>query len=203
MLKHGMDVVRLTTDFLNPGQIPVQAMDAPLYAMAKHIQWKWPETHGEAKYVVMFGGLHIKMAMWKTFGDYLEDFCWTTALTQAEVASSGTAHSFLHCCHLTRTRQAHQVSALALAELQEDAFLSTDQEDTVEAKEAWRQDMIRKSPAFQYWDTVLHLELLDFVFIRAHREKNFSLYIESLKALVPWFFALDHPNYSHWIPVHI
>ena len=46
MLKHGMDTVQLTTEFLNPGQIPVLAMDAPLYALAKHIQWKWPETHG-------------------------------------------------------------------------------------------------------------------------------------------------------------
>ena len=24
-----------------------------------------------------------------------------------------------------------------------------------------------------------------------------------MKALVPWFFALDHQNYSRWLPVHI
>ena len=34
MIKHGMDVVRLATEFLNPGQIPVIAFDAPLYALA-------------------------------------------------------------------------------------------------------------------------------------------------------------------------
>ncbi len=34
--------------------------------------------------------------------------------------------------------------------------------------------------------------------------KDFSLYVESLKALVvPWFFSLDHQNYSRWISVHI
>ena len=27
--------------------------------------------------------------------------------------------------------------------------------------------------------------------------------MESLKALVPWFFALDHHNYARWIPIHI
>ncbi len=28
------------------------------------IQWCWPESHGENKHVVMFGGLHIEMALW-------------------------------------------------------------------------------------------------------------------------------------------
>ena len=46
------------------------------------------------------------------FGDYLEGSGWTTALTQANVASSGTADSFLSASHLTRTRHGHQVSLL-------------------------------------------------------------------------------------------
>lgn len=29
------------------------------------------------------------------------------------------------------------------------------------------------------------------------------LYVESLEALAPWFFALDHTNYARWIPIHI
>ena len=60
MIKHGMDVQRKATQFLNPGQIPVMAVDAPLYALAKFVQWNWPQTHGEDKCVVMFGGLHIE-----------------------------------------------------------------------------------------------------------------------------------------------
>ena len=42
MIKHGMNVLCLATEFLNPGQIPVVAFDAPLYALAKFTQWKWP-----------------------------------------------------------------------------------------------------------------------------------------------------------------
>ena len=72
MIKHGMDVLREATQFLNPGQIPVVALDAPLYALAKYIQWNWPQTHGEDKYVAMLGGLHIEMAIWNTYGDYLQ-----------------------------------------------------------------------------------------------------------------------------------
>ena len=39
MVKHCMDVQRQATEFLNPGQIPVTAVDAPLYALAKLVQW--------------------------------------------------------------------------------------------------------------------------------------------------------------------
>ena len=36
-----------------------------------------------------------------------------------------------------------------------------------------------------------------------HFEKvTFSLYIEALDSLLPWFFVLDHPHYSRWLPVH-
>ena len=37
------------------GQIPVVTFDLPLFALAKQIQWTWPESYGEDKLVVMFG----------------------------------------------------------------------------------------------------------------------------------------------------
>ena len=58
------------------------------------------------------------------------------------------------------------------------------------------KNMINKSPTFQYWDTVLHMEITGLIFVRAHREQNFPPYVETLKALVPCFFALDHHNYA-------
>lgn len=33
MIKHGMDVQRKATQYLNPGQIPVTTFDQPLYAL--------------------------------------------------------------------------------------------------------------------------------------------------------------------------
>lgn len=202
MVKHGMTVQLKAIQFLNDDQIPVTVFDAPLFALAKLVQWKWPNTHGEGKHVVMMGGLHIEMAMWSTFGDYLEGSGWAAALTQACVASSGTVDSFLKASHLTRTRYAyaHQVSAVALAKLQEEAYASTDE---LLPKEAWRESMRDCSPMFHYWDTILSLELMGHVFVRAHRKKNFSLYLDSLKEIIPWFFALDHYHYARWMPVHI
>ena len=113
MIRHSMDIVKAAVQHLNPGQTPVLAADQPLYALAKKIQWTWPATHGEDHFVIMFGGLHIEMATLKLLGDWLEDSGWTNALVQAEIASSGTANSFIHASHVTKTRHAHQVTAEA------------------------------------------------------------------------------------------
>ena len=56
---------------------------------------------------------------------------------------------------------------------------------------------------FQYWDLVLEFEILALIFIHAHHINDFNLYLVSLKALTPWFFALDLINYARWIPIHI
>ena len=46
-----------------------------------------------------------------------------------------------------------------------------------------------------------------FKFSSLHRPSSqrarLPLYVESIKALVPSFFALDYQNYSSWISVHI
>ena len=200
MIKHGMDVQREAIQYLNPGQIPVTTFDQPLFALAKLVQWKWPVTHGESVHVVMLGGLHVEMALWNTLGDLLEASGWTTALVEADIASSGTADSFLKVSHLTRTRHAHQVTLLTLQKLQREAFV---QSESNLSKAAWRNDMLKKSPTFMFWDLVLRYETLILIFVRAHREKNFSLYVQVLEELTPLFFALDHVNYSRWMPVHI
>ncbi len=201
MIKHGMDIVQQITSHLNPGQIPVTTFDQPLFALAKTVQWCWPESYGESKHIVMFGGLHIEMALWSTIGDLLEGSGWTTALLEAGIATSGVAESFLNASHLTRTRHSHQVTILALSKLQYEAWQEVVQND--ESFEAWKQRMIGESPTFKYWEIVRQFEILVCVFVRAHRTKNFNLFVESLEALVPWLISLDHTHYARWIPVHI
>ena len=105
-IKHGKNVIRQATTFLNPGQVPVITVDQPLFALVKMVQWKWPTSHGKQAFVVMMGGLHIEMAPWSAVGDLLDGSGWTTALIEADVSSSGVADSFLKASHLTRTRYA-------------------------------------------------------------------------------------------------
>ena len=203
MIKHGMDVARQATNLLNPGQIPVITFDQPLFALAKLVQGHFPATHGEGQYVAMLGGLHTEMALWNVLGDLLEGSGWTSALSEAEVFSAGTAESMLNAAHLTRTRHALQATLLTLHILQREAFLSCIGSEHEETAEAWRLQIIAKSPTFMFWDLILRYETLILIFVRAHRERNFHLYLNVLEELALLFFALDHVNYARWLPVHI
>ena len=206
MVEHGLDLVKKITDFLNPGQIPVLACDCPIFILCKKIQWNFPQTHGEDKFLIMFGGLHVEKALWTALGKFLNGSGWTEILTEAEIATSGTVDSFLKSSHITRTRHVHQISALTLSKLQKDAFLGENAGLLDEEKfEKWRVTMTETSPTctFKYWDMVLRIEIQILIFIRAHREKDFPLYVEALESLAFLFFAMDHFNYSRWIPVHL
>ena len=66
----------------------------------------------------MFGSLHIEMAALKTLGVWLQGSGWV----QAEIATAGTADSFLRASHVLHTRRAHQVTAAALYILQHRAY---------------------------------------------------------------------------------
>lgn len=49
--------------------------------------------------------------------------------------------------------------------------------------------MRKTSPMFLYWDTVFNLELTGLIFVRAHRERNFLLYLKKLQlchGFLPW-----------------
>ena len=202
-LKHAMKKIRDTVAFLNPGQTPVIAADQPLYAPLKQIQWEWPE-YGEDKFVIMFGGLHIEMAALKSLGTLLEDSGWTSAIVEAGLASSGTADSFLTASSVTKTRQAHQITACTLYKLMRGAYEGYCSEDSSTLTfEEFHDQWMHESPQFQFWHLVLDMELIIFILIRSFREGNFTLYREALSGLIPYFFANNSMNYARWLPVHL
>ena len=49
-VRHVMDNIKDIVSFLNPGQVSVIAADQPIYAVAKQVQWHWPENYGEASF---------------------------------------------------------------------------------------------------------------------------------------------------------
>lgn len=58
-------------------------------------------------------------------------------------------------------------------------------------------------PQFAYWMLVFKLQLCVLQLVNSVLSADFKKYIESLTMLMPWFFALDHINYAHWLAVHI
>ncbi|CAE1259085.1 unnamed protein product [Acanthosepion pharaonis] len=205
-IKHAMKKVREVVAFLNPGQTPVLAADQPLYAMAKEIQW--PEEYGEDKFVIMFGELHIEMTALKSIGSMLADSGWTSALVEADVASSRTADSFLLATNVTKTRQAHQVTACSLFQLLKKVYSSYLAEHSDGDEEAfsfveWCDSRKKESPQSAFWFSILNMELTILTLVRAFREGNFNLYRESLSELIPYLFANNNVNYARWLPIHL
>jgi hypothetical protein len=113
MIAHSMRVIKVAVEHVNPSQAPVIALDQPLFALTKQIQWKIP-GFGEYKFVVMMGGLHIEMASFKMLRKWLSGSGWPEVMCNAAVATQGIAESFLSASHVTRTRRAHQVTAASL-----------------------------------------------------------------------------------------
>ena len=146
------------------------------------------------------------LSLFQLLGDWLEDISWTNALVQADIASSGTADSFIRASHVTKTHHAHQVIAASLYTLLHQAYsedAKLNDADTMQSFEEWCTKRARESVHFNYWLKTLSLELLLLRYIRSIREGNFQLYVESLTQIMPWMFALDHTNYSRWLSVHI
>ena len=133
MIYHGMNVIIAVSNHLNPGQTPIMTVDQPFFTIAKKIQWKFPDTHGENQFVVILGAMHTEKMVLDMLGDWLEGSGWTTALTNSGITSSGVAESFIGVSHLTRTRYFHQVTALALYTLflraHDQYFISTSEND--------------------------------------------------------------------------
>ena len=105
MILHAMNVVQSVVCHVNNAQTPVIAVDQPLFALAKQIQWKLVNSHGEDKFVVMFGGLHIEMMAFKVLGKWLDGSGWTEILTNAEIASQDVVDSYhMQSCYKNKTR---------------------------------------------------------------------------------------------------
>ena len=165
MVKHGMEVIIKATEHLNPGQIPVLTVDQPLYAIAKGIQWLWPNTYGEEKYVVLMDGLHIEKALLKSLGNWLDGSGWVAVMAAANFTTEGRADALQSGSHISRTQWAHQVTAAALFNLQMQGFAvyrKSFSAENLEAKsfDEWCADMESNHPNFLYWSKTLKLEIL-------------------------------------------
>ena len=117
--------------------------------------------------------IYIICVLFQLLGDWLENSGWTDALVQANIASSGTADSFIRASHVTKNRHAHQVTAATLHTLLKQAYSedftpndgNTTQPDD-EVFEEWRTQRAKASVHFDYWLKTVSLEVLLLVYIR-------------------------------------
>lgn len=146
------------------------------------------------------------MASLRMLGHWLDGSGWVQCLVTASVAISGVAESFINASHVKRTHCAHTVTAASLFILLNCCYSQyceglSDKE--ILSFELWHSHRAKTSTQFQYWNTVLELELLVLMFVQSIREGNFELYVDSVSNIAPWFFALDHTNYARWMTVNL
>ena len=70
-IKHSLEKIKAAVSFLNPTQSPVVTVDQPLFALAKQIQWTWPNEFEH--FVFILGGFHIEMTLLKLIGQILSN----------------------------------------------------------------------------------------------------------------------------------
>jgi len=152
------------------------------------------------------GGLHIEMASLRMLGHWLDGSGWLQCLVESDVTTTGVAESCISASHVKRTRYAHSVTAAALYICLRRCYNKYCKDtDSAEQKpfDEWRSDCENQSAQFKFWSTALNLEMLVLSFVRSLRMGDFALYVDTLQAIAPWFFALDQVNYARWLPVHL
>ncbi|CAG9769504.1 unnamed protein product [Ceutorhynchus assimilis] len=200
MIKHSMDLVKTTMQYLNKNQTPVMCFDQPLYTICKTIQWNWPEIYGEDKFVILMGLLHIEQSFLRILGQVLEGSGWVDLLANSNIITEGSAESVTKVTHILRARRMHQISAATLYSLLIDAH---ENEETDKTLHDWIDEKSKSSPMFKYWFMVLNLQILLLTFVRSVRSADFVIFKQSLKNMIPWYFLFSHYHYSRWLSVHI
>ena len=77
---------------LNPGQMPVDVSDCPVYALTKENQFRFPEHF--SNYFAMFGGLHIEQCLLVTHGQFIEGSGLREILEVCSLATIGVGTVF-------------------------------------------------------------------------------------------------------------
>ena len=126
---------------------------------------------------------------------WVDQYFWKSKIT-----STGRIESYLSGSKVKRTRYAHQVSLASLIHL---SILSFQKQGTIKDYATWKVAQRSHSINAEYWFTVMEMEALYFMFIKSVRIGDFDTFLECLKAILPWFFALDHTQYSRWMLVFI
>ena len=198
MISHGLNICIMTTNFLNPGQMPIVCFDQQLYAIGKQIQWRYPEEYGVGKLLLIMGGLHIEKQIEQILGSFFSGSGLTDVLVSSTVMSN-CDKAFLAGSHITKTRYLYQVTVAALYGLQMEAFTASEACDV----EIWISEKSNSSANFKYWSLGIELILKFLVFVRSIREANLELFIDCLMEWVGWFFVFDHHNYARYAPVQL
>ena len=195
---HLMTIIKATIHFLNERQIPVDVSDQPLFALSKELQIRLASVFGPGKYVCMFGDLHIEQSLLVLHGQIVKGSGLDDVLGSAKLSTIGTS-TIVDVNDIKRTRYCLQVSVCAIYKLLKKAH---EKSGSVSSLFEWLDEASESSEMCYYWRLIMNFQIQILVFVRAVREGNFKLYVETLYKFLKWYFALDKYNYARWATIY-
>ena len=200
MQKHCIEMTRSVVNVLNPDQVIVDTSDQPVYAISRRLQEMFPDTIGPGKYLPMFGGLHIEKLLLEIHGQLIAGSGLSQFLDRADISITGAGNVALNVPQITSARYLLQVCLCAEYKAMKLVFdCNESSQDLLD----WMENQASESPMFNYWKIIFDFQVLILMFIRSERERNFPLYIQILKSVMKYIFALNHYNYARWLSIHV
>ena len=195
-----MKITKKVIHHLNPEQVPVMVADQPLYAIAKQVQWCWPETQREDKFLILMGGLRIAMNLLKLLasGKWLD------------ISTPWSWHCLFWSCRLNDVRITRD-----LVEICTSVCINFNNGHINNIYYMRRMDIMTfhlKNGVPYIMKNIRslssrrqHHSLSSWCCNLCYRSerKLEKMYVQSLLQIAPWLFALDHTNYCRWLSVHI
>lgn len=76
-------------------------------------------------------------------------------------------------------------------------------QDIIEKHEEFKEERQKVSKLFAFWEEYGTMVDLLLQLTKAERTENWKLHLCTVAAMIPYFFAMDWHNYSHWLPVSL
>ena len=192
MQYHCMNIISNTINTLNPGQVPVDTVDQPIFALTKELMIRFPDKFGPDKYFCLFASLYIEKSLLIICGRVIKGSGLDESMYTCGLSIVG-ADSLVTVNNIKRARYCLQVGACVIYSKLKQAHRDSRSDELILL---WLANKNKKNEMCFYWKLILELMIDVLVFIRSLRKGKYSLYIASLRKLIRWYFALDHYNYA-------
>ena len=163
MQYHCMNIISDTINTLNPGQIPVDTADPPIFALTKELMIRFPYKFGPDKYFCLFGSLHIEKLLliicrWVIKGSGLDEIMYTCGLSTVGADSLVTVNS------IKRARYCLQVGACVIYLKLKQAHRDSGSDELILL---WLDNKSKINEMCLYWELILKLRIDVLVFKRS------------------------------------
>ena len=163
--------------------------DQQLYRVAMKVIWAYPEKI--VKVVLRLGGMHTLMSFVGSVGTLMAE----TGLTDVmEAAFAGTGKM------LTGKKFPQNVRALRM--VVEELLRRTIEGNNFQSMHdlmSFLEDISSRSKTAKLWiDCLVKPVFVMMMYIRGEREGEWTLHLQAVKLMLPYFFAAGHVNYARY-----